>query len=120
MNKRVFGTKLSSILNQPNQQMVLEKRKRKEKKVHKKEKKEKKLKKLQKEKDIIFKKVKGVKKLKKQAKTNKEEKVYDDILKELSQQYEKIFTEIQQLSSQTQTRPPFLRRRSSGRSFDFN
>jgi hypothetical protein len=34
MNKRVFGTKLSSILNLQNQQMVLEKRKRKEKKVH--------------------------------------------------------------------------------------
>jgi len=87
MNKRVFGSNLSSTMNLPHQKKVLQERKEKEAKVHKKEKE---IKRLQKKLKNTVKKFKSVKKSKENTKNINEIKVYDKIIQELSDEYELI------------------------------
>jgi RNA polymerase-interacting CarD/CdnL/TRCF family regulator len=97
MNKRVFGAKISSTLNLPNQKMVLEKRKRKEEKVHKKEYSENKLKYIQKQINKVMKQVRDLKKKKSKTKSTEQKEIYNRMILNLTDEFKELFNKQHQI-----------------------
>jgi len=94
MNKRIFGSNVSSTMNLPHQKKVLEERKQREKKVWVQEKREQKIQKLIKQRNIILEKFKGVKKLQAQSKNYQEKQSYNSLLEQLDEEFKIIFRKI--------------------------
>lgn len=99
MNRKSLGKISKSHFNKPLSDQIEERLnlKKASKLKGKQKRKETKLKRLNKQKQIALKKFKGVKKLKETAKNPKEEKVYNDMLESLNNEFQMIFQEMQSL-----------------------